>query len=776
MFYRAVVIGFNLPGIEDLVLTRDHIVGIYNGTITRWDDPVLSKTNPNVTLPARNIKPIARSDLSGTTEIFTTALSHFSSRWNETYGSFSEGLDENDNPIKWNNSVIKLYGRTTRGVSGALLSYRFSVGYLSIAEANVAHITFARLVNKAGKTVGVDVDGIQKTMEKREENLGEALTVTLADDDEEDSYPIAGYSYFIVNMHKMNSCDTAIELTRYVEWMYYNEYAREDAREMQMVPVPESTGDLVINRVFKSMTCQGNGESVYRLVLKQKEDEWWAQQTWRVPLIISLPLVILLLLAMLSYIAWQRIKLRRALLSDEWKISSEKIIIKWSRKWGKSISTTSLHKGSTASISMSNMSTVSYAWTHSISAVGVWNEKTICLRDMVLPSIYINRTEVKRTLLWFRDKILHPNVLRFYGLSYLDDRVYIVSDNAPKGTLSDVVQNDKYRIDDNIKFSLALDGASGMHFLHSQGLVHGYLTSESCLIDQRWNVRISDWEYHKISDVQSQRRKRSRGSKISPLEEESDTEGDINMEAKAKYWTAPEILRSEVTNFATKPADVYSYAVILLEIFTREDPYSEISDTTEPFDIIVKVINNNMRPSLDNVGTDSVKIAISHAWDEDPHKRPSFSSLKKSLRSAKPTRKSVMDCMMEALEGYVTTLEEKVVERTAELANANKSMENLLHQILPPTVANSLSNGEQVTPEAFESVTIFFSDIVGFTKLAADSSPMDIVTMLNDLYTLFDEAIDRYDVYKVETIGDSYMVISGLPNRNGILHAGNVGE
>ena len=93
LFSRSVVLAYNMPNINHLNLTRDILVGIYNGTYRKWNDARIQEVNPNNIMPEAEIIVIARTDKSGTTSIFTEGLSAMDANWNSTYGKFSKGLN-----------------------------------------------------------------------------------------------------------------------------------------------------------------------------------------------------------------------------------------------------------------------------------------------------------------------------------------------------------------------------------------------------------------------------------------------------------------------------------------------------------------------------------------------------------------------------------------------------------------------------------------------------------------------------------------------------------
>ena len=110
-------------------------------------------------------------------------------------------------------------------------------------------------------------------------------------------------------------------------------------------------------------------------------------------------------------------------------------------------------------------------------------------------------------------------------------------------------------------------------------------------------------------------------------------------------------------------------------------------------------------------------------------------------------------------------LTENLRETKMRLEEEKSRSERLLHQMLPRSVAQQLMTGRPVTAERFESVTILFSDIKHFVKMVGNADPIEVVNMLNELYVKFDQATAQHNVYKVETIGDAYMIVGGLPNR-----------
>jgi adenylate cyclase len=110
-------------------------------------------------------------------------------------------------------------------------------------------------------------------------------------------------------------------------------------------------------------------------------------------------------------------------------------------------------------------------------------------------------------------------------------------------------------------------------------------------------------------------------------------------------------------------------------------------------------------------------------------------------------------------------LRDHEMEMFRQLSLEKENSDRLLLNILPAPIANRLRAGEQVIVDSFASVTVLFSDIVGFSQLAARLSANELVRTLNEVFSRFDSLAGRFGLEKIKTIGDAYMAVGGLPER-----------
>nr|XP_014351513.1 PREDICTED: atrial natriuretic peptide receptor 1 isoform X4 [Latimeria chalumnae] len=341
-------------------------------------------------------------------------------------------------------------------------------------------------------------------------------------------------------------------------------------------------------------------------------------------------------------------------------------------------------------------------------------------------------------------------------ISILEKNLHSV---GSKLTLSlDVLENESITLDWMFRYSLINDIVKGMAFLHNSVIMsHGNLKSSNCVVDSRFVLKITDYG-------------------LASFRCTGDSEDSYALYAK-KLWTAPELLQMEIPPpQGSQKGDVYSFGIILQEIALRNGAFYVEGLKLDPKEIIERVKRQErpcFRPTVNSLcQMEELSVLMQRCWADEALERPDFNQIKILLRKFNRENSSnILDNLLSRMEQYANNLEELVEERTQAYLEEKRKAEALLYQILPHSVAEQLKRGETVQAEAFDNVTIYFSDIVGFTALSAESTPMQVVTLLNDLYTCFDAIIDNFDVYKVETIGDAYMVVSGLPVRNGKMHA-----
>ncbi|CAG2105133.1 unnamed protein product [Medioppia subpectinata] len=365
----------------------------------------------------------------------------------------------------------------------------------------------------------------------------------------------------------------------------------------------------------------------------------------------------------------------------------------------------------------------------------------------------------------------HENLVRFNGCC-IDGTVAILSEFCPKGSLKDLLANSTLNLDWLFRYSLITDIISGMYYLHnSEHVYHGRLKSSNCLVDSRFCVKLTDFGLRKFKEEAGYQ---TTGESELIIPENSST---INLNDRVKgkcradslcefniglLYMAPELLcKSQCTDakkckfhdyisgyYGTQKADIY-----------REQPFFPHYMNMEIKDIVKEVKSSNLRPCVPIDSCDErLHSLMKNCWSSELDIRPDFNSLKHEIRGIMKSmgvggisaaQSTLTENLLARMEQYANELESIVECRTHELAEEKKRTEELLYQILPKPVADQLKSGHMFEPNFYDSVTIYFSDIVGFTCMCSQSTPMQ---------------------------GDAYMVVSGLPERNGVEHARQIAK
>ncbi|KAH8373431.1 hypothetical protein KR009_006854 [Drosophila setifemur] len=434
---------------------------------------------------------------------------------------------------------------------------------------------------------------------------------------------------------------------------------------------------------------------------------------------------------------------------------------------------------------VSLMSAQSYGsrWTNQfVTSTGRLRGAVVRIKELKFPRKRDISREIMKEMRLLRE-LRHDNINSFIGACVEPTRILLVTDFCAKGSLYDIIENEDIKLDDLFIASLIHDLIKGMIYIHNSQLVyHGNLKSSNCVVTSRWMLQVTDFGLHELRQCAENE---SIGEHQHYRSEcfFNNFMSHYNLLCVAdQLWRAPELLRNHI--HGSQKGDIYAFAIIMYEIFSRKGPFGLTS--FEPKEIVdfVKMLPHKgqdpFRPEVDSIieaesCPDYVLACIKDCWAEEPEERPEFSVIRNRLKKMRGGKtKNIMDQMMEMMEKYANNLEDIVTERTRLLCEEKLKTEDLLHRMLPQSVAEKLTMGQGVEPVSYDLVTIYFSDIVGFTAMSAESTPLQVVNFLNDLYTVFDRIIRGYDVYKVETIGDAYMVVSGLPIKNGDRHAGEI--
>jgi len=238
MVMGGIVPVINLDGIKsgELVIDGPTLAQIYLGTITKWNDPALKKLNPKVDLPDLAIASVHRADGSGTTFNFTNYLDKVSPEWQSKVGEATS--------VEWPGGIG---AKGNDGVANNVAGTKGAIGYVEYAYAKQNKLTYANMINAAGKTVAPTIEAFQAAAANADWSKAPGFYLILSNQPGEQSWPMTAAT-FILMYKKPVDVTASNEALKFFTYCY--DKGADQAKALDYIPMP----DAVIAQVKKAWT------------------------------------------------------------------------------------------------------------------------------------------------------------------------------------------------------------------------------------------------------------------------------------------------------------------------------------------------------------------------------------------------------------------------------------------------------------------------------------------------------------------------------------------
>jgi len=223
----AVVPTYNIEGVSaELNFTQKALAGIYLGTITKWNDPEIAKSNPGVNLPSADIVVVHRSDGSGTSYIWTDFLSKASDDWKNKTGKGTS--------VNW---PVGLGGKGNEGVSGLVKQTPDSIGYVELIYALQNNISFGKVQNAAGKFVKADLAGVTAAASGSAKEMPDDFRVSITNAPGAAAYPISSFTWLLIPQH-IDDAAKRDAIKGFLKWMMKDGQTYNEGLSYAKLPKP----------------------------------------------------------------------------------------------------------------------------------------------------------------------------------------------------------------------------------------------------------------------------------------------------------------------------------------------------------------------------------------------------------------------------------------------------------------------------------------------------------------------------------------------------------